>query len=104
MEKTEITELILTCLRGNIEAAGPLPAESLTAETRLLGRSAVLDSLGLVQLLVDVELQLDNAHGIAVTLADERAMSQKHSPFRSVGTLSDYIDTLIQEDPSHART
>lgn len=102
MQRTEITELILSCLREVLESAGPLPAEPLAAETRLLGRSAILDSLGLVQLLVDVEQRLDS-QGIAVTLADERAMSQKHSPFRSVDTLAEYIDTLIKEDPSHAR-
>ena len=102
MQPTETTSLILDCLREILESGGPLPAEPLTADTRLLGRSAVLDSLGLVQLLVDVEQRLDSVHGVAVTLADERAMSQKHSPFRSVGTLSDYIDTLIKED--HARS
>src|SRR5215468_4023032 len=102
MQRTEITELILSCLRDILEGAGPLPAEPLTADTRLLGRSAVIDSLGLVQLLVDVEQRLDSTHGVAVTLADERAMSQKHSPFRSVGTLAEYIAALIHED-QHAR-
>ena len=102
MQPTEITQLILSCLRETLQAAGPLPPEPLAADTRLLGRSAVLDSLGLVQLLVDVEQRLDADHGIAVTLADERAMSQKHSPFRSVSTLSDYIHTLIHEDHSNA--
>jgi acyl carrier protein len=103
MQPTDTTELILSCLREVLEAGGALPAEPLSADTKLLGRNAVLDSLGLVQLLVDVEQQLDSAHGVAVTLADERAMSQKHSPFRSVGTLSEYIETLIKEHP-HART
>lgn len=102
MQTTEITELILSCLREVLETSGALPAEPLTAETRLLGRNAVLDSLGLVQLLVDVEQRLDSLHSVAVTLADERAMSQKHSPFRSVATLSEYIDILIKEE--HART
>src|SRR5690242_19546073 len=103
MQPTEITELIISCLREILEGGGALPAEPLTADTRLLGRSAVLDSLGLVQLLVDVEQRLDSLHGFTITLADERAMSQKHSPFRSVATLSDYIDTLIKEN-QHARS
>jgi len=28
-------------------------------------------------------------------LADERALSQKHSPFRSVGSLADYVSELV---------
>ena len=33
----------------------------------------------------------------AVSLDDERAMSQKQSPFRTVETLCDYIATVLQE-------
>ena len=33
MQPTEITEIILFCLREILEAAGPLPAEPFTVET-----------------------------------------------------------------------
>jgi acyl carrier protein len=59
--------------------------------TRLLGRGAVLDSLGLVQLILALEGELRERHAIEVALADERAMSQQHSPFRTVGSLTEYI-------------
>ena len=63
----------------------------LGEDVRLLGRGAVIDSLGLVALIVEIEQRLEERHGVVVTLADERAMSQRHSPFRTVGTLSDYL-------------
>ncbi len=66
-------------------------------ETKLLGRESKLDSLGLVNLIVIVEEKVSDILNIELTLADERAMSQKHSPFRSVQTLADYIQLLLEE-------
>jgi len=66
-----------------------------TPEAVLFGRAAKIDSLGLVNLLVATEQRLNDAFGVALTLADEKAMSQRNSPFRSVGSLADYIVTLL---------
>jgi hypothetical protein len=38
-----------------------------------------------------VEERLQKCVGKAVVLADERAMSQRNSPFASVASLADYI-------------
>ena len=57
----------------------------------------VLDSMGLVTLIVDVEQRLEEEYDEVVVLADERAMSQKRSPFLSVGSLADYICQLVEE-------
>lgn len=67
----------------------------LGEDTPLLGRGAVIDSLGLVTLIVEIEQRLEERHRIVVTLADERAMSYRHSPFRTVGTLSDHVLRFI---------
>jgi len=64
--------------------------------TELYGKDGHLDSMGLVAFLIDVEeLFLDEE--IQIALSDERAMSQKNSPFRSVATLSEYIEKLLNE-------
>jgi D-alanine--poly(phosphoribitol) ligase subunit 2 len=62
----------------------------------LFGREGVLDSLGLVSFVMAVEQALEDKTGVALTLADEKAMSQRNSPFRTVGTLADYATGLIQ--------
>jgi acyl carrier protein len=64
-------------------------------ETRLLGPQSVLDSIHLVSLIVTTEREVEDAFGVALTLADERALSMKASPFRSIQSLADYIGTLI---------
>lgn len=67
-------------------------------ETVLLGPTAVLDSLDLVTLILSVEENIAKQTDISVTLADEKAMSRRHSPFRTVGTLAEYIDELIDQN------
>ena len=68
-----------------------------TPDTRLLGPQAVLDSLHLVSLLINIEREVEDSFGIAVTLADERALSMKESPFRTIESLASYIEVLISE-------
>jgi len=66
-------------------------------DTVLFGNKGVLDSLGLVNLLVIIEQNIEDGFDVNITIADERAMSQKRSPFRTIGTLADYIDMLLKE-------
>lgn len=64
----------------------------------LYGLTGVLDSLGLVTLIVAIEQAVEDELGLVISLADERAMSQKNSPFRTIGTLADYIVKVSQEE------
>ena len=66
-------------------------------ETRLFGAKSGIDSIALVTLIAEVEDVLSNDFSKAVILADEKAMSQKLSPFRRVGTLIDYATSLLEE-------
>lgn len=63
----------------------------------LLGRDARLDSLGLVNLIVLVEEKIQQNFGVGVTLVDERAMSQSKSPFRTLGSLADFVEEQLNE-------
>ena len=69
-----------------------------STKTVLFGKDGKLDSLGLVNLLVIIEQNIEDEFDVSFTIADERAMSQKRSPFRTIGTLADYIDMLLRED------
>ena len=70
---------------------------ALSPDTQLFGRGSKLDSLGLVNLIVLVEEKAADTFGKSVTIADERAMSQKSSPFRTIRTLSEYLFDLLKE-------
>jgi acyl carrier protein len=70
--------------------------------TRLIGKKAVVNSLGLVSIIVDIEQKLSDNNEIEVTIADDRAMSQEKSPFLTIGTLADYVSILIDEQTQPA--
>ena len=65
--------------------------------TALFGSGSKLDSLDLINLVVAVEQNIEDEFDVTITLADERAMSQQTSPFRTVGILTDYIEMLLGE-------
>lgn len=94
--RSEIVEIILIAWR---EVKGDL-SEVMTSKSflavQLYGHSSSLDSLGLVRLLIDVEQRVNERYGSTVALMDEKAMSQKHSPFRTVVSLADYLVKLIE--------
>ena len=67
------------------------------APITLLGAGALLNSFELVSLLVDIETRLHEEWDITITIADEKAMSQQHSPFRSGENLMEYVLALVSE-------
>ena len=69
--------------------------EQPTINTKILGGKGCLDSLALVSFITDLEDAIDEAFDKEIVLADEKAMSQKTSPFRSVASLRDYIIKLL---------
>ena len=68
-----------------------------SSDTKLFGQGSSLDSLGLINLVVAVEQNIEDEFDVEITLADVRAMSQENSPFRTVGSLTDYIEMLLEE-------
>jgi acyl carrier protein len=99
LERSKISDMVISSLQDVLAMNnGDSPAEvTIGEDTHLIGRESVLDSMGLVTLIVELEQLLEEEYDVAVVLADERAMSQKNSPFRSVQTLTDYICRLIEE-------
>ena len=96
MVKEELISLITTQVQSyndNLDAPVDLSAG---ADSVLFGEGGVLTSVDFVTLVLDIEEAVEEATGKSITLADERAMSQKHSPFRTVGSLADYIEELLE--------
>jgi acyl carrier protein len=82
-----IASIVLTTIR-QLGEDFDLPALcEATLTTPLFGDNGTLDSMGLVHLLADLEEAFSQKTGNPFILADERAMSARKSPFRSVETL-----------------
>jgi acyl carrier protein len=70
--------------------------QNVTEDTVVYGGDDGIDSLSLVRLVVDLERQVEEVFGKRVTLADEKAMSMRNSPYRSAGALTDFIVTRLE--------
>lgn len=94
----ELVELIISTAKElNDQDEVDLTSE-IRNDTELFGSSGILDSMGLVSLVVAVEQAIDEKYNAAISLADEKALSQRNSPFRTVSTLAEYAETLIQKE------
>ena len=102
VKRSTIVDLIIMSAQDVMAMNGMDPEQkNIGEDTRLIGHEAILDSLGLVSLVVEVEQHLADDLEVTLILADERAMSQKRSPFRSIGALADYVCELVTEQGVH---
>ena len=95
MASKRVKELVLQALKTVGEESGNNELVAATEKTVLFGSQ--LDSLGIVTLVTELEEQISDELDVEISLADERAMSQRTSPFRSVSTLINYTNNLIDE-------
>lgn len=92
-----VQAIILLALQNINDERGPDEQLAINSDTRLFGTDAVLDSLSLVSVIVDVEAAISEASGRDISLTDDRAMSQAVSPFSDVSSLTAYILLLLLE-------
>jgi acyl carrier protein len=92
-----VIELILHRLSLLGAELGRPELAQATPDTHLLGGQSLLDSIGLVTLIADLEGDIQKEFGKTVILADEKAMSLTLSPFRKVSTLVEYIEAKLKE-------
>jgi len=92
MGKSEITKMIIETIKDYLTTQDIV--HEINEQTSLIGKDAIVDSMGLVTIIIDLESNfLDK--GYEVSLTSEKAMSKKISPFRSVNALSNYIVEIL---------
>ena len=67
------------------------------SNSNIFGENAPFDSLEFVNLIVGVEQDIEENYNMSITLADEKAMSEKENPFKTIGSLADYIVVILDE-------
>lgn len=90
-ERSEIEALVVETVRL---LAADFEIDTLGApqgNTPLYGSDGPLDSMALVNLIADLEDAVAERFEASITLADEKAMSARHSPFRDVNSLTSAI-------------
>ena len=97
LKREAVQTIILLALQNINDERGPDEQLEVGLNTRLFGTDAVLDSLSLVSVIVDVEAAISNASGRDISLTDDRAMTQAVSPFSDVSSMTAYVLLLLSE-------
>jgi D-alanine--poly(phosphoribitol) ligase subunit 2 len=87
----KISELLYSCIDS---ANRMLPSDAKlikSPDTVLVGDNGVLDSLGLITLLVDLEDALRTKLGVECPLIEDDLLADVQGPYRSVATLTEWI-------------
>lgn len=96
IDKLEIQGLIYQAIEELNITRDTAPIEK-SEKTALYGKESPLDSVDLVNLLIAIEELLEDEFEIEFTIANEKAMSLKNSPFKSVASLTDYLVAEMEQ-------
>lgn len=94
----KIQNIIIQALKNLADELENPQLQNPDLQTKIYGSEGNLDSLALVSFITDIEEMVDNEFNTNITLADEKAMSSRNSPFKDVSTLTQYICNLIEEN------
>ncbi|MDF2999964.1 MAG: hypothetical protein K0Q48_83 [Bacillota bacterium] len=70
---------------------------SYSEDLKLIGVNAALESISFVTLIAILEDLISDRLGKNIIIVNDRAFSQERSPFRSVGSLAEYVTGLLLE-------
>ena len=90
--ENDIEKIIFACICEVIDSKD----FEISSETSLYGAESPLDSIGFVTLVISIEQMINEKYDSQISLADEKAMSMKNSPFRNISTLKNYIKRLLE--------
>ena len=96
MDQKKIESFIIDKIT-EYSADNDIEISSVSSETRLIGSSGVFDSMDLVSFIVELEEAIEEIFDIEISLANEKAMSRRTSPFINATTLSTYVIERINE-------
>jgi len=95
MEYSEIKKVILSVVNEYINTLPEDERIVFSEGDPLYGNQSKLDSLSLVNIIVELETVFSEMTGTTISLTDDRAMLREVNPFKTIQHLADYIQELI---------
>ena len=95
MEIKEILKIAIDELNEQLEDDEKI---EFSENTKFIGSHACIDSITFVTLISIIEELIEDKYDKTIHLVNEKAFSQKRSPFYSIETISAYIEELLKEE------
>jgi acyl carrier protein len=89
----QILKIVIKCVEEILQEGDK--SVRVDKSTQLYGQNGILDSLGLVRVITNIEEAISETFGKDIVIASEKAMSRKNSPFINVESLSKFIVEIL---------
>ena len=96
-DRGRVKELVLATLANVMAKANKSPNAPLTEATWLQGREAVIDSLGMISFVVDMEQAIEKEFGANLALFDEDMLSGEGAALTTVQSAIEHVSHLLEE-------
>ena len=90
MNRDEVKNIVIEAIKEYLKEMHGDTTTTIEENNVFLGDGSILDSLGFIQVVVDIESQIKEK-GKDILLTSKIAMSMEKNPFEKVGTLIDFI-------------
>lgn len=101
MNRNEVFEMVCETL-GQLMDEYAIEKPNFHEDTLIYGTHEGISSLMLVRLIVDLEEAIETKSGLFVTIADEKILSARTSPFANLRNLTDFLMQLMAEQTMSA--
>lgn len=96
ISRGKIVKIIYDSLKKMDKGELQVDVKDIDANSVLFGHGGILDSLSLITLIITIEFALEDEFDVYVELAnDERTMSLKHNPFKTIDKMVDHIFKVL---------
>ena len=87
-----LESIIIPCFSQLVQTRNKGP---VSRDTVLVGADADLSSIEQVRFIILVEDKVEEIFEVRLRIVNDQAMSQKNSPFKTLGSLANFVDTLL---------
>ncbi|WP_409433224.1 hypothetical protein ACJ3XI_01625 [Litorimonas sp. RW-G-Af-16] len=92
---TKIIGFVQEIIEDRAEGSGDI---TVTKDSVLVGKDAIIDSHSLVELMLEIEEYAEDTLDVEFAWQSDATLSAARSIFRSPETLADHLLTLVSED------
>jgi D-alanine--poly(phosphoribitol) ligase subunit 2 len=96
-QKQKITNLVFSVIDEINKELSKDDQIIKSLDSVIYGSNGQLDSLGLVNFVVAVEQKIEDVFEKSINLTDDKAMSEKNSPFQTIETFVNYIYDVLEK-------
>jgi acyl carrier protein len=98
LKEEEKIEIIILQAVDDFNALFPADHQiGKTHNSVLYGENGVLDSMGLVSIVTDVEQRIEAELGVSLSIVNEDSLTLEECPFRKIGTFIEYVKGLLSK-------